>query len=92
MPQPLVKLETPLLKVVAGLLAILVGGFGIHKFLLGYTASGLIMLLTTVVGVRLVGALGTVIWAVSIVEGIIYLLKTPQEFQATYIDGHRPWF
>src|SRR5712691_7794750 len=32
-------------KVVAGILGILLGGFGIHKFVLGYQKEGLIMLL-----------------------------------------------
>ena len=35
-------------KLVAGLLGILLGGLGIHKFYLGYQKEGLIMLLVTV--------------------------------------------
>ena len=35
-------------KVVAGILGILVGGLGIHKFMLGYQKEGLIMLLVSV--------------------------------------------
>lgn len=92
MAQPLIKLEIPLLKVVAGLLAILFGGFGLHKFLLGYTVPGLIMLLTTVVGVKLIGALGTLVWIIGIIEGVLYLLKTPNDFRDTYVSGNRPWF
>jgi len=92
MAQPLIKLDIPLLKVVAGLLAILFGGFGLHKFLLGYTVPGLIMLLTTVVGVKLIGALGTLVWIIGIIEGILYLLKTPNDFRDTYVSGNRPWF
>src|SRR5690349_15723924 len=33
-------------KTTAGLLAIFLGGFGIHKFYLGFTAAGLVFLLT----------------------------------------------
>src|SRR6476661_7617750 len=36
-------------KILAGILGIVVGGFGVHKFVLGYTTEGLIMLLTTVI-------------------------------------------
>src|SRR6476659_9329246 len=35
-------------KVPAGICGILLGALGIHKFVLGYTKEGLIMLLTTV--------------------------------------------
>ena len=42
-------------KVLCGILAIVIGCLGIHKFLLGYTTAGLIMLL---VSVLFAGALG----------------------------------
>jgi len=29
---------------------------------------------------------------IGLVEGIIYLTKSPEEFQATYIDSSREWF
>lgn len=92
MSQPLLKLDVPLLKVLAGLLAILFGGLGLHKFLLGYKVPGLIMLLVSVVGVKVFGALGTVVWIVGIIEGVIYVLKSPEDFRKLYIDGYRPWF
>ena len=34
-------------KVVAGVLAILLGGLGIHKFYLGYTTAGIIMIVVS---------------------------------------------
>ena len=37
-------------KLAAGLLGIFLGAFGIHKFVLGYTKPGLIMLLISLVG------------------------------------------
>lgn len=37
-------------KILAGILAIFFGQIGIHKFVLGYTKEGLILLITTIVG------------------------------------------
>lgn len=70
-------------KLVAGLLAILLGGFGVHKFYLGYTKEGVIQLLLSLVCVG--GIIG-------IIEGIIYLTKSDAEFVATYITGRKGWF
>src|SRR5215216_6290113 len=55
-------------KIVAGILAILVGSLGVHKFILGYTTEGLIMLLVTVLTC---GIAGVVMSIVGIVEGIM---------------------
>lgn len=70
-------------KLVAGLLAILLGGLGVHKFYLGYTKEGVIQLLLSLVCIG--GIIG-------IIEGIIYLTKTDEEFVATYINGRKGWF
>ena len=29
---------------------------------------------------------------IGLIEGIIYLIKTPEEFKEIYIDGQREWF
>ena len=80
-------------KVLAGLLAILLGGFGLHKFVLGYTKEGIIMAAATIVVTVITwGFFGGAVWLVSIVEGIIYLTKTDEEFYSTYQEGYRPWF
>lgn len=76
-------------KLAAGLLGIFLGAFGIHKFVLGYTKAGVIMLVVTVVTC---GAGGFVMGVIGLIEGIIYLTNTPEAFQATYIDGHKEWF
>jgi len=76
-------------KIVAGILGILLGSLGIHKFYLGYTTPGIIMLLVTVltcgVGASVMGIIG-------LVEGIIYLTKSDEEFVATYVTGKKEWF
>ena len=77
----------------AGILAILLGAFGIHKFYLGYTVPGVIMLaVTIVVGAITCGAGAGIMGIIGIVEGIIYLTKTDQDFVNTYVVGKKEWF
>ncbi|MEP4077745.1 NINE protein [Haloferula sp.] len=80
-------------KLVAGLLGILLGSFGIHKFYLGYQTEGIIMLVVTLVvgGVTCGFGIG-VMGLVGLIEGIIYLTKTDAEFEAMYVKGRKPWF
>lgn len=68
---------------VAGLLGILLGGFGVHKFYLGYTKEGIIQLLLSCICVG--GVIG-------IIEGVMYLTKSDQEFVDTYINNKKGWF
>ncbi len=70
-------------KVVAGILGILLGGLGIHKFYLGYIKEGIIQL---ILGFLCIGGI------IGLIEGIIYLTKSDEEFVATYITGKKGWF
>jgi TM2 domain-containing membrane protein YozV len=72
-------------KLVAGLLGILLGGFGVHKFYLGYTKEGIIQIVITF----LTCGIGSL---VGLIEGILYLTKSDAEFVATYITGRKGWF
>lgn len=86
-------LNTDNKKILAGILAIVLGGFGIHKFILGYTKEGIIMLVATLIlGVVTCGIAGWVVWIVGLIEGIIYLTKSDEEFYNTYQVGKKPWF
>lgn len=79
--------------VAAGLLAIFLGGLGIHKFYLGYNTAGFIMLAVTVLGsIVSLGLAGAVVWVISIVEGIIYLTKSQTEFDNMYVYNQKEWF
>ncbi|MGO1408449.1 MAG: NINE protein [Brachybacterium sp.] len=60
----------PQSRLVVGLLGIFLGGFGVHRFLLGYTTIGIIQIAVTVVTCG-VGAW----WGV--IEGIMVLAKSP---------------
>lgn len=76
-------------KIVVGILAILVGSLGVHKFVLGYTTEGVIMLLVSVLSC---GILAVVMSVIGIVEGIMYLTKSDEEFVRTYIQSKKGWF
>ena len=64
-------------KLVAGLLGILLGSLGIHKFYLGYTKEGVIMLLVSLLTCG-IGAF--VMEIIGLIEGIMYLVKSDEEF------------
>lgn len=76
-------------KVAAGVCGILLGWLGIHKFILGYTSAGLIMLLVSVLSC---GFAAIVFYIIGLIEGIIYLTKSDEEFVRTYVDGRKEWF
>ena len=84
-------------KVLAGVLAIFLGSLGIHKFILGYQQEGIILLVASAVGyITLCFFVGGFILmatgAIGLIEGIIYLTKTDEEFYKTYQIGKKPWF
>ncbi|KAM3094312.1 TM2 domain-containing protein [Phormidesmis sp. 146-12] len=76
-------------KVTAGICGILIGALGIHKFILGYKTEGLIMLL---VSVLTIGIASPIMGIIGLIEGIIYLTKSDDEFISTYISGKKGWF
>ena len=76
-------------KIAAGIFGILLGSLGIHKFILGYTSAGLIMLLVTVLSCF---ALSPIMHIIGLIEGIIYLCKPDEEFVRVYVDGRKEWF
>ena len=75
-------------KIPAGICGVILGGFGVHKFILGYTGSGIIMLLVSVLSC---GALYPLMHLIGVIEGILYLAKTDDEFVHLYIDGRKEW-
>ncbi len=76
-------------KIPAGVCGILLGSLGVHKFILGYTTSGLVMLLVTLLTC---GIGGCVMHVIGLIEGIIYLCKADEEFVRVYVDGRKEWF
>jgi TM2 domain-containing membrane protein YozV len=72
-------------KILCGILGILLGGLAVHKFVLGYTKTAIIQLIVSIVTCGLGSLIG-------LIEGIIYLTKTDEEFVSTYITGRKEWF
>lgn len=80
-------------KLPAGLCGILLGGLGIHKFILGYSTEGIIMLLASLVGGFFTCGIASIaVGVIGIIEGIIYLTKSDEEFVRTYIQNKKGWF
>lgn len=84
-------------RIAAGICGILLGGFGVHKFILEMTTPAVIMLVVSLVSVSTsmfcipVFAYGAM-HIIGLVEGIIYLTKTDEEFYHTYMVGKKEWF
>ncbi|APY01443.1 hypothetical protein BWR22_02340 [Lacinutrix venerupis] len=72
-------------KMIAGILAIVIGSLGVHKFILGYNKEGIIQIIATIVTCGIAGI-------IPFIEGIIYLTKTDEEFYNTYQVGKKGWF
>jgi predicted Zn finger-like uncharacterized protein len=91
-------------RIIAGVLALVLGGFGAHKFVLGYTNPAVIMLVTSLVGVMgffggmccylpFILCIGNIAMSIiGIIEGIVYLTKSDAEFIETYQFDQKEWF
>lgn len=95
--QPYAGVAYPKSHVVAGLLALFLGSWGIHKFYLGYSNEGVILLVGTFVSFILCFVLIGIIPLMAIgvicfVEAIIYLTKTDAEFDQMYVQHKKAWF
>lgn len=76
-------------KIAAGICGILLGALGIHKFILGYTKEGLIMLLVSVLTLFILSPIMSII---GLIEGILYLTKSDEDFVKTYVQAKKGWF
>lgn len=86
-------------KIAAGICGIMLGTFGVHKFILGLTGSAVTMLCISLGCLVLfpftcgLSAFALpIVHIIGLIEGIIYLTKTDAEFYQTYILGRRQWF
>ncbi|MCS6873786.1 MAG: TM2 domain-containing protein [Pyrinomonadaceae bacterium] len=85
-------------KLIAGICGILLGGLGVHKFVLGYKNEGIILLAiwlgSFILSFFTCGLTIPITFLVSVfglIEGVIYLLKSDEEFVRTYIYNKKPW-
>ena len=88
-PPPCAPVPRASNKIPAGICGILLGSLGVHKFILGYTGAGLVMLLVTLLTC---GLASPVMHVIGLIEGIIYLCKSDEEFVRVYVDGRKEWF
>ena len=72
-------------KIAAGICGILIGGLGVHRFILGDTTGGIIR-----IGLSLVTCGAATI--IGLIEGIIYLTKSDEDFVNEYITNKKGWF
>lgn len=79
-------------KIVAGILALFLGGFGIHKFYLGCTTAGIIMLVLFLLGFILLGIPSFIIAVISFIESLIYFFKSDDNFEDIYVNNKKCWF
>ena len=100
-------------KIVAGVLAIVLGPIGVHKFYLGYYKQGGVLVGLTILsfivsvllsavpsGLSLISLITPLlsefafipIFVITIIEGVIYLTKSDQEFDEIYVKAQKPWF
>jgi TM2 domain-containing membrane protein YozV len=80
-------------KIAAGICGILLGAFGVHKFILGYTQEGLIMLLVSLIGgIITCGIASFIMGVIGLAEGIVYLTKSDAEFEDMYLTNQKRWF
>ena len=95
--QPLPDGATPAIlqkdHVVAAILAIFGGMFGIHKFYLGYYQTAFTMMAMSIVGgIVSFGVAAAVVWMVAVIEGVIYASHTQTEFEEAYVQKRKDWF
>ena len=83
-------------KTTAGLLAIFLGWLGIHKFYLGMKGPGLVFLLVNTIGVTITWVMlftpNYLLGIIAFIEGIIYLTKSDEELEQTYVIQKKKWF
>lgn len=79
-------------KLTAALLALFLGAFGAHKFFLGYKTQGIIMLVVFIFGFIFVGIPSMIVGFIAFIEFILYLTKSDEEFEKTYVTSSKPWF
>lgn len=84
-------------RILTGVLAILLGHLGVHKFVLGYNTEGFIILIATVIGYATMCIfVGVFVLAITtllgLIEGIIYLTKTDAAFYEMYQKNKKSWF
>jgi TM2 domain-containing membrane protein YozV len=80
-------------QLLSGYAAIIFGAFGAHKFILGYTAEGVLTLIISIIGGYFsYGFTFLIMQMLGLIEGLIYLNKNHEEFVDNYLVNKQGWF
>ena len=85
-------------RLAAAVFALFTGVLGLHKFYLGYTVQGLILIVATFASMILMSVtqyaavIKLVVVLIGITEGVLYLMQTDERFVETYMVKRRAWF
>jgi TM2 domain-containing membrane protein YozV len=71
-------------RMIVGIVAIVIGSLGIHKFMMGKTNAGIIQIVAS-----LCFGIGSLI---ALIEGIIYLLDNDDRWYNERVIGPKAWF
>ena len=69
---------------VAGILAILLGGLGVHYFYMGKSTAGIVFLLISLLSC---GLLAAITGLISLIQGIMFLTQSQAEFEKKYVNS-----
>ena len=59
---------------------------------MGFITEGFVMLGATIIGSLITfGAVAFIVQLIAVVEGLIYLIKTQNQFDLDYVYGNRRW-
>ena len=75
---------------IAAILAFFLGHWGVHKFYMGKTNAGVVMLICGTIGWLLILP-ALINWLIALIECVIYLIKSDQQFYQDYVIGDRSW-
>ena len=84
-PPPPMQSNVTSQRVLCGVMGLLLGGIGIHRFILGDVLGGILRIVISVVTCGVGSIIG-------FIEGIIYLTKSDEEFIRIYQVGKKGWF
>ena len=72
-------------RALAGIMGIVLGAFGVHRFVIDDVKGGILRIVITICTCGLGQVIG-------LIEGIIYLTKSDEEFIQTYQVEKKGWF
>ena len=84
-PTPPMQSNVTSQRVLCGVMGLILGGLGIHRFILGDVLGGILRIVISVVTCGVGSIIG-------FIEGIIYLTKSDEEFIRIYQVGKKGWF